>query len=395
MTEAELRALLTPAGLALLDSLPTYSDKNDVLRLVATLRKAGHPADLVTAVLSQAKLRAKAVTKFGPFAGQLLYTEAGLEQATRLSVAALHAGRFQEAGVDTVADLGCGIGADALALAALDLGVIAVERDEVTAALATYNLARFPEVTVEQATAEDFDLSRVAGVYMDPARRTAGTKNTRRVSPDDYSPSLTFAFDVASRMPTGIKLGPGLDRDLIPENCEAQWVSVDGDVVEMGLWFGAVARPGIHRSALVIRGEAKSELVAEQDSADVAVGELGSYLYEPDGAVIRARLIGDVARRIDARMIAPEIAYLSADTLQASPFVTAFEIESQLPFDVKTIAKACAERGIGTLEIKKRGVDADPAEFRKKLKLSGAASATLVLTRLGDKRVALLARRVN
>jgi len=395
MTEAELRALLTPAGLALLDSLPTYSDKNDVLRLVATLRKAGHPADLVTAVLSQAKLRAKAVTKFGPFAGQLLYTEAGLEQATRLSVAALHAGRFQEAGVDRVADLGCGIGADALALAALDLGVIAVERDEVTAALATYNLARFPEVTVEQATAEDFDLSRVAGVYMDPARRTAGTKNTRRVIPDDYSPSLTFAFDVASRMPTGIKLGPGLDRDLIPENCEAQWVSVDGDVVEMGLWFGAVARPGIHRSALVIRGEAKSELVAEQDSADVAVGELGSYLYEPDGAVIRARLIGDVARRLDARMIAPEIAYLSADTLQASPFVATFEIESQLPLDVKTIAKACAERGIGTLEIKKRGVDADPAEFRKKLKLSGAATATLVLTRLGDKRVALLARRVN
>ena len=48
----------------------------------------------------------------------MLFTEAGLEQATRLKVAALHAGRFARAGVEHVADLGCGIGGDALALAA-------------------------------------------------------------------------------------------------------------------------------------------------------------------------------------------------------------------------------------------------------------------------------------
>ncbi|WP_454226790.1 THUMP-like domain-containing protein [Propioniciclava flava] len=38
------------------------------------------------------------------------------------------------------------------------------------------------------------------------------------------------------------------------------------------------------------------------------------------------------------------------------------------------------ERRIGTLEIKKRGLEVDPAALRKRLKPSGRAAATLVLT---------------
>jgi hypothetical protein len=141
MDATELRELLTTEGLRLLDSLPPFESGADVLRTVATLRKDGHAPALVAAVLNQSKLRSRAMPKFGPFAERMLFTEAGLEQATRLKVAALHAGRFRDAGVTSVADLGCGIGADALALAAIDLRVTGVERDEVTAAIAAYNLA--------------------------------------------------------------------------------------------------------------------------------------------------------------------------------------------------------------------------------------------------------------
>ena len=112
-------------------------------------------------------------------------------------------------------------------------------------------------------------------------------------------------------MPTGVKLGPGFDRSLIPADAEAQWVSVDGQLVEMGLWFGALARPGIRRSALLLGKAGTAELSADADSPDVEVGEPGDYLYEPDGAVIRARLIGDLARELDARMLSDGIAYLT------------------------------------------------------------------------------------
>ncbi|MFF1634445.1 SAM-dependent methyltransferase [Leifsonia sp. NPDC058248] len=396
MERSELLELLSAEGLRLLDSLPPYTSKADVLRLVSDLRKAGHPPGLVAAVLTQSKLRARARVKFGPFADRMLFTEAGLEQATRLSVAARHAGRFAAAQLDHVADLGCGIGGDAMALAALELEVTAVEADEVTAAIASFNLAPFPNATVQLGRAEDADLRSVDGVFLDPARRTAGHGQTSRLTdPDEYSPSLGFAFELATGRSVGVKLGPGLDRDLIPSTAEAQWISVDGQLVEMGLWFGALARPGIRRAALVLHGDEAHELTAASDSDDVETGTLGAYLYEPNGAVIRARLIGDLARSLDARMVSDGIAYFTTDAPAQTPFAAGFRVLEQLPFQERDLKRALKERGIGTLEIKKRGVDVDPAALRKRLSLSGGESATIVLTRVGGKHTALLVERLD
>jgi len=392
MDASELREILSLDGLRLLDEQPAWDTTADVVRTVSDLRKAGHPPGLVAAVLGQTRLRSRAKTKFGPFAERMLFTEAGLEQATRLSVAAQHAGRFQRAGITSVADLGCGIGADAMALASLDLEVTAVERDEVTAAVAAYNLAPWSNARVEQGNAEDADLTGAGGVYLDPARRDG---SRRLADPADWSPSLDFAFELATRYPTGVKLGPGIDRDLIPADAEAQWVSVDRDVVELGLWFGVLARPGIRRSSLVIGGHGVAELTAEADSPDEGVGPLGEYLYEPDGAVIRARLIGDLTRTLGGRMLAPTIAYITADAAIQTPFASAFRVVADFPLDQRALKREIAARGIGTLEIKKRGVDIDPAAFRTALALKGDASATLFLTRVGSRRRAILAERVS
>lgn len=390
METAELLEVLSPEGLRLLDSLPADAP-TDVVRAVRDLRKAGHHPDLVAAVLTQAKLRRRARAKFGPFAERMLFTEDGLEQATRLNVAALHAARFRGAGIDRVADLGCGIGADALAMAGLDLEVTAVERDEVTAAIAAYNLAPWPAVTVEHADAEAFDLSAVGGVYLDPARRAGGRRLT---DPADWSPSLEFAFSLARSHPVGVKLGPGVDRGLIPDGWEAQWVSVDRDVVELGLWSGSVARGGITRSALVVGAHGAADLTSLGDSEDAPIGPLGEYLLEPDGAVIRARLIGDLARRIDARMLSAGIAYLTADTAVDTPFASCFRVLATLPWDERTVRRELAARGIGTLEIKKRGADVDPARLRRRLALRGDASATLLITRIASRHTALICERV-
>ncbi|SIN94155.1 class I SAM-dependent methyltransferase [Agromyces cerinus] len=395
MDRAELVELLSPEGLTLLDGLPDWDSKADIVKTVAALRKQGHPPTLVAAVLSQAKLRAKAEAKFGPFASRMLFTEAGLEQATRLKVAALHAGRFSRAGVRHVADLGCGIGGDALAMAAIDLEVTAAEADEVTAAIAAYNLTPFPRVRVLHEQAEHVALGGIDGAWLDPARRTtAGGTTTRIADASAYSPSLDFAFGLGERMPVGVKLGPGTDRDVIPAGAEAQWVSVDGDLVELGVWFGSVARPGIRRAALVIRGDAAQELTADADSEDAPVGPLGEYVYEPDGAVIRARLIGDLARANGAWMLSSGIAYLTSDTAFDSPFARGFRVLERLPADERQLRQALAARGVGTLEIKKRGVDVDPAQLRTRLKLKGAASATIVLTREAGRHVALLVERL-
>lgn len=394
---SELRALLTPAGLELLDEVGPVDAVADVARIVSRLRAVGHSPDLVSAVVAQARLRVRAEAKFGDFAQRMLFTRAGLEQATMLGVAARHAQRFRHAGITAVADLGCGIGGDALAFAAAGLDVLAVDADEATAAIAAYNLAPLGDTaTVRHGTAEESlpAPGTARAIWMDPARRTAGHSETRRVSADEYSPSLDWAFEIAARRPTGIKLGPGHDRDALPADVETQWVSADGSVVELVLWSGVLAREGVRRAALVIRGERSHELTSSADAEDEPVRALGAFVHEPDGAVIRARLIGDVARSLDAGMLDERIAYLTSDAALTTPFVQSFRVRETMPANTKSINAALRAHDVGALEIKKRGMDVDPAALRTKLTLRGAASATLLLTRVDGRRRAILADRV-
>jgi len=391
MDAGELRTLLTAEGLRLLDEVGPVDASGDVVRIVSQLRGAGHPPALVAAVLEQARLRSRARAKFGDFADRMLFTSDGLEQATRLRVAAVHAGRFRDAGVDVVADLGCGIGADAMAFAGLDLGVLAIEHDEVTAALASYNLAPFPSARVEQGEAETTDLTAVGAAWLDPARRSGGV---RRRDPAAWSPALDWTFGLAERLPIGVKLGPAIDRELLPADAEWQWVSADREVVEATVWAGGLQRPGVGRAALVLGAHGAAELTGATDAEDAEAGGLGAFLVEPDGAVIRARLIGDLARALEGRMLDRTIAWITTDREPATPFGAAFRVRERFPLDVKTLKRELAARGIGTLEIKKRGVDVDPAVFRSKLALRGSEAAVLVLTRIAGARVAILADRL-
>ena len=129
----------------------------------------------------------------------MLFTAAGLEQATRLSVAAHHARRYRDAGSTRVADLTCGIGADAMAFAGIGLRVLATDVDEATAAIATVNLRHFPDAEVRHGDglALDLEAEGVDGVYADPARRTSS--GSRVFDPSAYEPSLDAVLAVRER----------------------------------------------------------------------------------------------------------------------------------------------------------------------------------------------------
>lgn len=403
MEREDLQALLTPEAMRLLDEFAELDTTKDALSAVTALRRAGADARTSAAVLTQLKLRRRARTKLGDFANRMLFTEDGLAQASRLQVAAHHAQRFRAAEVRRLVDLGCGIGADALAFAAMGFELVAVDIDEVTAAIATHNLAPFPNALVHQARAEDVDLAEFDGVFLDPARRaqrhgaTERGESRRLADPNDWQPSLGFAFGAAEGgRAVGVKLGPAIEHELLPDNGEAQWVSVGGELVECSVWLGGAARPGVRRSALVLRDGGAHELAAAEsatEARDAEVGELGEWLHEPDAALIRGRFVGDLARRLDGRMVSPGIAWITTDEAVTTPFAQSFRVVERFALDASTLKKELRRREIGTLEIKKRGVDIDPAEFRKRLSLRGDASATLICTRVGERRVALLAER--
>src|SRR5690606_31824960 len=108
---------------------------------------------------------------------------------------------------------------------------------------------------------------------------------------------------------------------------------------------------------------------------------------------IRARLIGDLARQLGGRIVSEGIAYITADEPVETPFASRFRIIGQLALDERRLKRESQARGIGRLELEKRGVDMDAAAFRKRLAPRGDNDATLVLTRVAGRRVALLAER--
>lgn len=384
--------LISREGLALLDSVGEIDSKTDVVKLVAKLRKAGHNPELVGDVLTQVKLRRKAEAKFGDFAKSMLFTQAGLEQASRLQVAAIHAGRFRSSGLTHIADLGCGIGAESLALASLDLLVSAFELDEVTAAIATYNLANFSNVTVEQEDVTKLDLDKYDGLFLDPARRD---ERKRKFDPIDFTPNYDFVLESARKKPTIVKLGPGMDHDLIPDDAEAVWVSVDGELVEVALYFGKVKRTEVSRAALLITSNGFHELTsANKARTDAELGELGEYIYEPDNSIIRSHLIGDLAFQLNLKLIANEIAYLSGDSVD-SPWLKKYKLIDSLAFDRKKLKAYLKELNVGPLEIKKRGADITPEQLRRELNLKGTKPATIIVTRVQDQHRVLVVEPVK
>ena len=389
MDLTEFDRLLTERGRALLEELAALPVAVDPLTASTRLR-ARFPAELVATALTQDRLRRRAVAKFGERARSMYFTEAGYEQSTRAGVARLRAERFAAAGVRRVADLCCGIGGDALAFAEAGIRVLAVDRDPVACAALRANAAALgltELVRVECADVAGADLEDCDAVFLDPARRG---ERGRVFDPDAYSPPWSFALGLAERFPAaGFKVAPGIPHEAIPTGAEAEWVSDSGEVKEAGIYFGTLR--GAERRATLLPGP--HTLVAAGEG-DPEPGGIGRYLYEPDGAVIRARLIGELAASIQAHTLDRTIAYLTSDQYTPTPFAPVHEVTDVLPFTVKKLRALVAERGYGTLAIKKRGADIDPAALRRQLRPTGPRTnaATIIVTRHLGRHVALVAR---
>ncbi|TCO22028.1 methyltransferase family protein [Kribbella steppae] len=374
-----------PGAELLADACASYQPGQE-LQLVEKLRRQ-YDAALVTTAVTQASLRHRAVAKFGPDAARMFFTPDGLEQATRSTVGSHRAQRIAATlPGSSVVDLGCGIGGDLIGAARAGLRVTGVERDPATAAAARANLSALGlpgEVVVGDA--ESFDLAPYDVVFADPARRADG----RRVFDHNaYSPPWTFVTELLSRTAC-VKVAPGIPHDAVPDGVEAEWISDAGEVKEAALWSGRLYAGTARRATLLPSGASVTE------APEAESGPVGQYIYEPDGAVVRAGLVTAVAAAVDGWLLDPRIAYVTAAKLVPTPLASAYEVVEELPYKEKALRSWVRTHGIGTLEIKKRGVDLDPAQLRKKLTPKGSASATLIITRIGRDAVAYSCRRVS
>lgn len=372
----------------------------DTLRTVSALRAATPQYGAFhSQALSLTQARGKA-REYGMWTERGLFTRQSVEQATAPALAQHHAERFR--GCATVVEICTGAGFDTAALARVAQRVVSIEANPELAAMARHNLAcqGITNVDVRVGTAEEvvptLDLSRVDGVWADPSRRT----DTRRLdNPDDYAPSLSFVLGVAGERRCGIKIAPAATLSAVPQGWVREWVGYGGECREQVLWNAADVVD--NTVSLVDSG------IAFQPSTAVARESLvctvpmlhwtGMMLVEPHNALVRSGVLQEFYAERGIELLDTHIAYgLCRQDAEPSPFFTRFRIVEAFAWNEKHVRKRLKERGwSNATEIKKRGFPHTPEQVRAKLKLPAQGKqGVVVLTRMGNKHVVVLAERV-
>jgi SAM-dependent methyltransferase len=398
VTLDDLRFLQSDSGERLLERLADadLSDAN-ALHLVTALRK-DFSARQVSAVVEMARLRVKAVDKFGDSAARMFFTRDALEQASDPHVRRWRASRV--APMQRVIDACCGIGADSLAYAAAGADVLGLDIDPVRVEMARHNAvqlelpARFDvsDVTIDPRLihAGDTDL-----IFFDPARRNA--EGGRIFDVEQYQPPLSTMLKWGDPGLILVKLSPGVQLDQLRQygRGSVTFCSVVGDLKEAILALPRVDSGGEEvRCDAVLFDHGRALQWERQLGTTASIGAPHGYLCEPDPALIRAGFVQDIAVRCGGALLDETIAYFTCDAPPVDPDLRAWmkvwRVRDWMPFNVKRIREYCRQRGIGAVTVKKRGTAVTPEVIIPQLKLRGDNRATLVLTRQAGAQIAIL-----
>ncbi len=182
-------------------------------------------------------------------------------------------------------------------------------------------------------------------------------------------------------------------------------ISENGTLKQAMAWCGRLARS--RRAATVIRsagGQVKAtETLASDEPLAVprATGGLASgvILHEPDAAVVRAGLLGNLAERIGAGLVDPHLPLLAGVMAPAAETLLTrrYEVLEVVRWSTKKVKALVRERGWRVAEVKTRAFAGQADEILSGLRSAKAdadAQAVVVwAVRLGDQPTCILARR--
>lgn len=292
-----------------------------------------------------------------------------------------------------VADVTCSVGTELPHLAGRFGTVLGGDLDPSRLAMARHNMTDAGRVALVRADAVRpvFAPGAVDVVVADPARRTA---RGRIRDPKDLLPPLPDLLEAHRGSAVAVKCAPGIDYGEWEGQVDV--VSVDGGVKEACLYTPELAA---HERRAVVFRDGRRRVLTSDDQESEEVGPVGRYILDPDGAVVRAGLVRQYAAALGWWRVDPHIAYLSGDSLEKGtagaflPGQRVFEVIEEV--QLKKLRPALAALDCGRLEILVRGVDVDPDQLRRKMKLKGGRELTVVLTRIGDASVAVITEELH
>jgi len=396
----KLKYLLEANTQALLATL--CADKRDDLALSNSPQLKGLLPFERHALLEQKKLRHKAIKKC--WSGnegdngteetevtELFFTQLGLEQMTHWELGQYKGKLFPE-GIESIVDLCCGLGGDSFFIPE-KINVVGVDYSLDTLRAYRHNVSKFRSAKSVLADVTTHAVKADVAL-LDPSRMAKGKSD--RWQDEDLSPNWNEIEKLIQHYRNmAIKLGPGVQIPEFLQDYECQYLGLRDECLEALVLTGTLGRRGIIKAVELPSGESVEAFKADIENTFNRIESPGKFLFEPVKSVVRAHLFGVLAEKLGLWQIDPRIAYLSGNEYVSSALLKPYQILKELPYDLKVVKTFLRENEVGRLEIKKRGLNLIPEEFRAKIRLSGPNEGTLIFTRVNDRKTVFWARAIN
>lgn len=313
----------------------------------------------------------------------------------------------------TLTDLTGGYGVDTYFMSQRASEAHYVERSAELCTIVQHNFAQTrPQVVIHHAQAVAYlqEMAPCDVIYIDPARRDQHGGKVFRI--EDCEPNIIEIMDdLRSKSQTIIiKLSPMLDISQALVSLGGKWdvhiVAIRNEVKEILLVSHPAeieSRDGegsIYASNLIptpqeegyepilfafSREEERVAICQHYDAEHEPQMRPGTYIYEPNAAIIKAGAFKLVAQRYSlCKMSVNTHLYISNQLVRDFPG----RIWQIVSTDVKKQKDIRAN-------IMTRNYPLSPEELRKKLKVKDGGEHTIIGCRLGDKPTLLLAERIN
>ncbi len=289
---------------------------------------------------------------------------------------------------ESLLDLTCGLGMDAAALAGRFRRVVALERDQVLAAVTRENMRRMgiENVEVVNASAEEYLAhceEHFDWIYVDPDRRTE--KGERVFKLEDCSPNVLALMPHIKRVGEhlAIKNSPLFDVEeafrLFPDG-SVEVVSLHDECKEVMIYLGG-GEPTLSATA-VGRGRVefrRAELTAVASPEELAKDEY-RYLVIPDVSLQKARIVANALQGVAD--VWSNNSFGFARELPEGVLGRVERIERIEIFDIKSLKRELKGKGVDiVLRDFPMGVD----EIRKRTASRSGNEKRIALTRIAGK----------
>ncbi|WP_421764090.1 THUMP-like domain-containing protein [Ekhidna sp.] len=304
---------------------------------------------------------------------------------------------------DYLVDLTGGMGIDCLALSSSFNRTIYVEQDPALCEIFRYNsLVLDYAVEIKNMEALDYINSAICNpnkttFYLDPARRDSDQKRVFRI--EDCSPNLTELLPALREKANHVlvKYSPFLDikgiLNTIPNVKEVHIVSVKNDCKELLLLidFNFTGISQITCVNLKSEQHIYSFSFEEEALSQARVGEISSYIFEPNASVMKAGAFNKICADYDLIKLGENTHLYSENRLVDSFPGKTFEVISNAN---ETSIKEFATNG--KINVITRNYPLSTTELKKKLKLRDGGDYFLVAFKdLNNKAKMVIAKLIH